>query len=180
MRLRSPRTLKAHGLTAEAFKRMWRAQDGRCAICAISEDDLTKRHPDWASDQILHIDHEKRSVPRRVRGLLCKDCNYDLEAYISGTPMEHPAMRGLSIPRRDPRFREYLDRTGGSGPRPIMTELLERHARSMVTVRLRDGSQATGELIPMLKRGAFMVASSKAGMEFVGRVKDIVEIVSTV
>lgn len=111
MKMRSKTTLKKYGLTEESFKALYEAQNGCCAICGVSEDELETRHSgpdDWASDRVLHIDHEHGSSPCRVRGLLCWQCNYDLEAYIRSAPVIHPGGRGRSLPRSDPRFKKYL------------------------------------------------------------------------
>lgn len=111
--MRSKATLKKDGLTEATFTAMYEAQGGRCAICDISEPELEARHSapgDWASDRMLHIDHEHGSSPVRVRGLLCWECNYDIEAHIRNAPVTHPGARGISLPRTDPRFTKYLRR----------------------------------------------------------------------
>jgi hypothetical protein len=113
MKPRSKKTLQKYGLTEEAFATLWQSQGGCCAICGASEEELTEKHQDWRADQVLHIDHEHGTHPYRVRGLLCKDCNFDLEAYVRKAIVVHPAGRGESRPRNDPRFREYLKRTAG-------------------------------------------------------------------
>lgn len=60
-------TLRQFGLTANDHFLMWVKQDGRCAICFHSEEDIGKR---------FSIDHCHRS--NVVRGLLCNDCNLAL------------------------------------------------------------------------------------------------------
>jgi hypothetical protein len=52
-------------ITAEAYRRMWRAQDGKCAICR--EPERSERN------QMLCVDHDH--VSGHVRGLLCSHCN---------------------------------------------------------------------------------------------------------
>ena|SRR5581483_3630356 len=114
MKMRSKTTLRTYGLTEETFTALYKAQNGCCAICGISEAELEKRHSgpdDWASDRVLHIDHDQDSSPVRVRGLLCWRCNFDLEAFIRNRPVIHPKRRGVSLPRNDPRFEKYLRRT---------------------------------------------------------------------
>jgi hypothetical protein len=111
MKMRSKKTLEKYGLSEATFAALYESQSGRCAICGISEPELEEKYnaPDaWASDRMLHIDHEHGSSPCRVRGLLCFQCNYDLEAFIRDTPIIHPGRRGRSFPRNDPRFRAYL------------------------------------------------------------------------
>jgi hypothetical protein len=109
--MRSKKILDKYGLTEAMFAALYESQNGCCAICGISEPELEKKYnaPEaWPSDLMLHIDHEHGSSPPRVRGLLCRDCNYDLEAFIRNAPVTHPGGRGRSLPRRDPRFRKYL------------------------------------------------------------------------
>ena len=111
MKKRSPKTLAKYGLTEANFAALYEIHGGRCAICKISEEELEEKYnapDDWASDRMLHIDHEHGSSPCRVRGLLCFQCNYDLEAFIRNAPVTHPAGRGRSLPREDPRFIAYL------------------------------------------------------------------------
>lgn len=112
--MRSARTLKQYGLTEESFRLLYEAHGGRCAICGVAETELEEKFSsadDWPADRMLHIDHEHGSRPTRVRGLLCRDCNYDLEAYIRDAPVIHPRRRGISLPRNDPRFAKYLRRS---------------------------------------------------------------------
>jgi hypothetical protein len=111
MKMRSKKTLSKYGLSGAAFTALYEAQNGCCAICAISETDLETKYsaPEaWPSDRALHIDHEHGSSPVRVRGLLCRDCNFDLEAFIRNAPVRHPGGQGVSFPRKDPRFKAYL------------------------------------------------------------------------
>lgn len=112
MKMRAKRTLRQYRLSEEAFTALYESQNGCCAICGISEPELEQKFngpDDWANDRMLHIDHDQDSSPVRVPGLLCRDCNFDLEAYIRNAPVIHPRMRGLSLPRKDPRFAKYLE-----------------------------------------------------------------------
>jgi hypothetical protein len=114
--MRSKKTLATYGLTEAMFATLYESQNGCCAICGISEEALEKKYgapENWASDRKLHIDHEHGSSPCRVRGLLCKDCNFDLEAFIRNAPVTHPGARGRSLPRDDPRFKTYLAKGRG-------------------------------------------------------------------
>jgi hypothetical protein len=110
VKMRSRDTLRRYGLTEATFTELYESQNGRCGICGISEPELEAKYAasDWASDRMFHIDHEHGSSPVRVRGLLCFQCNFDLEAFIRGRPVTHPGKRGRSLPRKDPRFTEYL------------------------------------------------------------------------
>lgn len=66
----TPRNRKAeklqlrYGLTYEQWEAMRQAEDCRCMICGISEDELGKK---------LDVDHCHDSG--KVRGLLCNPCN---------------------------------------------------------------------------------------------------------
>lgn len=113
MKMRSKKTLDLYGLTEASFAALYASQGGRCAICGISEPELEAKcnsPQNWYTDRILHIDHEHGVKPRRVRGLLCFQCNYDLEAFIRNRPVDHPKRRGTSYPRNDPRFIAYLNK----------------------------------------------------------------------
>jgi hypothetical protein len=165
---RSKRTRCKYEITEEAFKDLWEAQGGRCAICGISETELEsgarprnafQRLPhniisalpretlvdlsvalsigdtehlagyeaifggmlkyfedfkELRSDRTLHVDHERGSSPPRIRGLLCWQCNYDLEAFITKRVILHPGGHGASLPRNDPRFVKYLREREGA------------------------------------------------------------------
>lgn len=50
--------------TMELYNNLFRAQQGRCAICRVSQTQLTRR---------LAVDHDHKT--REVRGLLCIRCN---------------------------------------------------------------------------------------------------------
>lgn len=112
MKMRSKTTLRKYGLTEATFTALYESQDGCCAICGISEPELEERHSapdDWPADRMLHVDHDHETGYTSVRGLLCSTCNYDLEAFIRDAPVRHPGDRGLSLPRKDPRFKKYLE-----------------------------------------------------------------------
>jgi hypothetical protein len=109
--MRTKNTLRLYGLTETTFAALYESQNGCCAICGISEPELEAKYsaPEyWASERMLHIDHEHGSSPCRVRGLLCSECNYHLEAFILNRPVPHPKLRGVSQPREEPRFIKYL------------------------------------------------------------------------
>lgn len=59
------RRLLDKDLTPETYYKIYRAQDGRCAVCGITEEQNGKK---------LAIDHCHRSGV--VRGLLCAKCNW--------------------------------------------------------------------------------------------------------
>jgi Recombination endonuclease VII len=111
-RLPSKRTLKKYKLTSAEYLAIYDFQHGCCAICGISEAELeAASHPDeLPANRVLHIDHEHGTSSIHVRGLLCFQCNFDLEAFIRNTPVTHPGRRGTSLPRNDPRFTLYLNR----------------------------------------------------------------------
>ena len=56
----------AHGLTYKEWEGLWYAQDGRCAIC-----------DKFFAEQIdINVDHDHETG--KIRGLLCRKCNYGL------------------------------------------------------------------------------------------------------
>ena len=61
------RDIERYGLTREAYEALLAVQRGVCAICGKRE--LAKRGR-------LHIDHNH--ITKRVRGLLCSNCNTGL------------------------------------------------------------------------------------------------------
>ncbi|WP_208115423.1 endonuclease VII domain-containing protein [Nocardia ignorata] len=66
-KLRKRRVYK-YGLTVDDYERMWKAQDGKCAICRLPQ----KRYSDGRLID-LAIDH--CHATGQVRGLLCSGCN---------------------------------------------------------------------------------------------------------
>ncbi len=63
---------KKYGLTEEQAADILRSQDGRCAICSIEISFTASRDkPNHAN-----IDHDHASG--KVRGILCRDCNFRL------------------------------------------------------------------------------------------------------
>lgn len=55
-----------YGITAEQYAALYAFQGGRCAICWRAKG-VSKR---------LAVDHDHNTL--KVRGLLCKTCNFDL------------------------------------------------------------------------------------------------------
>jgi Recombination endonuclease VII len=179
VKTRSKKTLQKYGLTDEAFAVLWEAHKGCCGICGIAEAELEVKFSDWRADQVLHIDHEHRTYPYRVRGLLCKDCNFDLAAYERKIPIVHPANRGTSYPRDDPRFREYITRTALSRaekrkfrqPDPAKAlldkeqKLLEKWSHQPVKVTLKDGSVRSGILLGIPEEGTFQLLGLSVGQD---------------
>ena len=56
---------KKHGISLVEYNELFERQEGKCAICGIHEDQLSKKG--------LAIDHDH--VTNKVRGLLCGNCN---------------------------------------------------------------------------------------------------------
>ena len=56
-----------YGITLIKFRELLRRQGYRCAICGMHQDDLSSS---------LHIDH--CHTTKRIRGLLCRECNQGL------------------------------------------------------------------------------------------------------
>ena len=56
-----------YGISLAEYNAMWKAQSGECAIC---------KTPQGRGRNGFHVDHDH--VTGKVRGLLCRDCNYIL------------------------------------------------------------------------------------------------------
>lgn len=61
---------KKFGITIEDYYRMSEAQGGVCAICG--------KPPEENDGRRLHVDHIPGTEPRKIRALLCFDCNTGL------------------------------------------------------------------------------------------------------
>lgn len=62
------RNLKVkYNITAEEYKRILKDQNGKCAICGTSQEDLRIS---------LAVDHDHKTG--KIRGLLCNSCNQGL------------------------------------------------------------------------------------------------------
>lgn len=57
--------LYVHDLTFEQYQRMYAYQNGKCALCPLSLDEITP-----------NIDHDHKSG--EIRGILCRGCNISL------------------------------------------------------------------------------------------------------
>jgi hypothetical protein len=55
---------KKYGITLDQYQNMFNLQEGKCAICGIHQDELTRA---------LYIDHDH--CTENIRGLLCHKCN---------------------------------------------------------------------------------------------------------
>lgn len=72
VRMRCRDLRRKYGITAKDYAKLWKAQDGLCAIC---------RRPEVATlvdgqIQSLAVDHNHATG--EVRGLLCRACNIGL------------------------------------------------------------------------------------------------------
>jgi hypothetical protein len=56
-----------YGITIEEYDNMYVKQNGKCAICGISETEFKIK---------FAVDHDHKT--KLVRGLLCKNCNFIL------------------------------------------------------------------------------------------------------
>lgn len=68
MERRSQRLKRTYGITSEQYEALLTKQNGRCAICGISQTNQQKGK--------LHVDHDHKT--NAVRGLLCSGCNLGL------------------------------------------------------------------------------------------------------
>ena len=64
--------LSRYGLTEACFKRIWKEQEGCCAICGVA---MQLKAPKRSADECV-IDHDH--FLGHVRGLLCRGCNVGL------------------------------------------------------------------------------------------------------
>lgn len=71
---------KLYGITPEDYQAMLIAQDYRCKICRVHENDAPKTGgrpslKDGSHTRVsnLHVDHNHET--KKVRGLLCSNCN---------------------------------------------------------------------------------------------------------
>lgn len=55
---------KKYGITIDQYQEMYDKQEGKCAICSVHQDNLSRA---------LCIDHNHSSG--KIRGLLCDKCN---------------------------------------------------------------------------------------------------------
>ena len=75
--------LANYGLTRDQYDALLAAQHGLCALCARPEHTLNKSHEIRA----LAVDHDhaccpgKKSCGRRIRGLLCHNCNIGISNF---------------------------------------------------------------------------------------------------
>lgn len=56
-----------YGISQEEYQQLYTLQEGKCAICSISQEEL--RQP-------LSVDH--CHITNKVRGLLCNHCNHGI------------------------------------------------------------------------------------------------------
>lgn len=61
---------KKYGITIEKYNKMYEEQKGRCYLCDIHQDDLTKK---------LAVDHNHETG--QIRKLLCFNCNHGIGAF---------------------------------------------------------------------------------------------------
>jgi hypothetical protein len=66
--IREQRRLRTYGLTVASYQKLLLSQGGVCAVCCANLTALPKRH--------VHIDHNH--VTKKVRGILCHNCNLGL------------------------------------------------------------------------------------------------------
>jgi hypothetical protein len=55
---------RLYGLTLDEYQDMLAKQNGKCAICAVHEDSVTRK---------FSVDHDHKTG--KIRGLLCNNCN---------------------------------------------------------------------------------------------------------
>ena len=73
--------LRPYGLKPEDYDRMFEEQVGVCAICGEE------------SDGVLSVDHCHKT--KKVRGLLCKHCNFGIGHFMDDKDRLHRAIKYL-------------------------------------------------------------------------------------
>lgn len=67
------RNLKARfGISLDDYKKMLEKQEGKCAICGVTENNTIGERKDWS----FAVDHDHETG--KIRGLLCNNCNRGL------------------------------------------------------------------------------------------------------
>lgn len=94
---------RRHGLTGDTKRRvfdtLFQLQQGKCAICGISQEGLDAKYPRHAPVyRKFVIDH--CHLTGKIRGLLCAPCNILLGAY-SYEPHWYPHLEGWLERNRD-------------------------------------------------------------------------------
>lgn len=79
---------KMYGISLEEYRAIFRYQNGRCSIC--------KKPP---QKQALHVDHDH--VTKKVRGLLCFNCNRRVLGRQRNPEIMRAAARYLEDPPAD-------------------------------------------------------------------------------
>jgi hypothetical protein len=71
LRIRDRVLRKKYGISLQEFDDLLIAQGGVCAICKK----VCERKTRGANNSGWHVDHKHGSVPVKVRGILCGNCN---------------------------------------------------------------------------------------------------------
>lgn len=80
------RNLIKYGLSRDEYNNLFTKQNGKCAICKISQDQLSKT---------LAVDHNH--ITQKVRGLLCTKCNLMLGFAADRIEILQAAMEYLNL-----------------------------------------------------------------------------------
>lgn len=75
---------RSYGISEDAYNALHAEQAGRCAICL----------DECASGQWLSVDHDH--ITKRVRGLLCRECNHGLGKFKDDVSRLRGAIKYLS------------------------------------------------------------------------------------
>lgn len=77
--------MKKFGITWDEYQKMHDEQGGKCAICGTEIGD--------AMGNRLYVDHNHKT--RKVRGLLCSDCNFGIGKFKDNTELLRKAIQYL-------------------------------------------------------------------------------------
>lgn len=87
---REARLKNQYGISLDRYNRMFRDQNGNCAICEINQTNLKSR---------LCVDHDH--ILGHVRGLICDSCNVGISRFRDNPKILQNAIEYLLRPPAD-------------------------------------------------------------------------------
>jgi len=88
-----------YDMTVEEYQKLWKKQEGKCAICKLTSEETSNRCTR------LFVDH--CHTTQEVRGLLCQQCNMGIGAFKDNGSLLIAAMRYL---KQDEELDELLEK----------------------------------------------------------------------
>ena len=98
-----------HGVSEEEYTSLWKAQNGKCAICRLDlKGLLAERTEDRAHVDRCHgYKQHRRSKNPRARGLLCKKCLAGLDAFHEDPEILLRAIQYLETQKASHKFCDH-------------------------------------------------------------------------